>query len=504
MKILGFSQGGHDSSYAILEDGVIVIHEELERINRIKETNDDILEFYANNRGSLDEFDYIVTFHHADHKWYPPRFKQMLDNNDSRAKIIGHHKSHAANAFYSSEFDNALIFSIDGGGWDFLDMEAVPPDNMCPDGKAYGMSPGTFTVWVGEGTDIKHVMYMTNPNIGGLWDGLTKGVFGLHGAGPPYGSQAGTVMGMAAHGNPERFGSIPNFPLSTEPMPPVVTEQDRFDFAAATQQWTEETIRTVMKPFIEALGIKKVCITGGVALNCVANGKVKEWFGLEDVFVPPVPYDAGLAIGTAQYLYHHVLGYPKSTHRSYKTPYLGNSYSLKDISIAMSEVGDKVSVQYASDQEVCTLLNQQKIISLYGGRSESGRRALGNRSIVADPRQKEMKDYINQKTKHRQWFRPFAPSILREHVAEWFVEDIDSPYMNFAVPFKEEKKSIVPVVVHADGTGRLQTVSDEDNSRYYQLLTAWHQLTGVPILVNTSFNDREPIEIGRASCRERV
>ena len=146
-----------------------------------------------------------------------------------------------------------------------------------------------------------------------------------------------------------------------------------------------------------------------------------------------------------------------------------------------------------SDSDVIELICQQNIISVFGGGSESGRRALGNRSILCDPRSPDMKDIINEKVKHRQWFRPFAPSILREEVKNWFVRDIDSPYMSVVLHYKEEVKDKVPAVVHLDGSGRLQTVTKNDNKWYYNFIKKFKKETGVPILLNTSFNDREPI-----------
>jgi len=146
-----------------------------------------------------------------------------------------------------------------------------------------------------------------------------------------------------------------------------------------------------------------------------------------------------------------------------------------------------------SDDEVLDLLIDKKIVSVFGGPSESGRRALGNRSILADPRHEETKDIVNQRVKHRQWYRPFAPSILREEVPNWFVKDICSPYMSFAIHFKEEQAKKVPAVAHFDNTARLQTVTENDNSWYYNFIKKFKDKTGVPILLNTSFNDREPI-----------
>ena len=154
---------------------------------------------------------------------------------------------------------------------------------------------------------------------------------------------------------------------------------------------------------------------------------------------------------------------------------------------------DKVVAKVVTGDDVVQLLNDQKIVAVFGGGSESGRRALGNRSILADPRNKDMKDTINKKVKHRQWFRPFAPSILREEVSNWFVKDVDSPYMSFVLKFKESVKDKVPAVVHFDDTARLQSVTENDNPWYYNFIKKWYNVSGVPILLNTSFNDREPI-----------
>jgi carbamoyltransferase len=160
----------------------------------------------------------------------------------------------------------------------------------------------------------------------------------------------------------------------------------------------------------------------------------------------------------------------------------------------LNEANNKVELDKVTDDEVIDLLLvDDNVISLFGGGSESGRRALGNRSIVADPRSLKMKDIINDKVKHRQWFRPFAPSILREEVSNWFTHDIDSPYMSFAIPFKDGMADKVPAVVHNDNTARLQTVKEEDNKWYYNFIKKFKDKTGIPILLNTSFNDREPI-----------
>ena len=224
-------------------------------------------------------------------------------------------------------------------------------------------------------------------------------------------------------------------------------------------------------------------------------GKIYDWFDdIESIYADPVPYDAGLTLGSARYLWHHVMNNPRIQWTDNATPYLGVTYKESEVESALKLYEDKVKIQRnISNEYIVDKLIDKHIISVFGGGSESGRRALGNRSILADPRHPETKDIVNERVKHRQWFRPFAPSILREHVRDWFTRDIDSPYMSFAIPFIKEKIDLVPAVVHFDGSARLQTVTKNDNEWYYNLISTFYKKTNVPILLNTSFNDREPI-----------
>jgi carbamoyltransferase len=175
------------------------------------------------------------------------------------------------------------------------------------------------------------------------------------------------------------------------------------------------------------------------------------------------------------------------------TPYLGRKYNQNDIKKSLSKFKDFITFNENDDEKVLKYLDEQKIVSVFGGGSESGRRALGNRSIIADPRNEKMKEIINEKVKHRQWFRPFAPSILKERVTDWFEKDISSPYMTHVIKWKKNKRRLVPAVVHFDGSARLQTVTENDNFWYYNFIKKWEKKTGVPIMLNTSFNDSEPI-----------
>ena len=235
-------------------------------------------------------------------------------------------------------------------------------------------------------------------------------------------------------------------------------------------------------------------MSGGVVLNSVMVGKMYDWFpNVEQIYICPVPYDGGLAIGAAQYVYHQILRNPRVEWNDNCTPNLGCDYNLEDVEKVLEENKDELEIESADDTKVVKLLAEQSIISVFGGGSESGRRALGNRSILCDPRGPKMKDIINEKVKHRQWFRPFAPSILRDKVSDWFYRDVDSPYMTTVLDWKEEVKEKVPAVVHLNGTARLQTVTKNDNEWYYNFIENFYKETGVPIVLNTSFNDREPI-----------
>tara|TARA_R110002020_G_scaffold22803_7_gene76622 strand:+ start:12 stop:974 length:963 start_codon:yes stop_codon:yes gene_type:complete len=274
------------------------------------------------------------------------------------------------------------------------------------------------------------------------------------------------------------------------------SEKDKFDIAASLQLATERLAKEVMTPFVEEFKMKNLCLSGGVALNSVMVGKMYDWFDgiVENIYVDPIPYDGGLALGSARYVWHHILDNPRIKWEDNSSSYLGTTYNKEDIEETIEQNKDKIIIRESSDDDVIELLSKDNnVISVFGGGSESGRRALGNRSILADPRSPDMKDIINEKVKHRQWFRPFAPSIIREEVKNWFKRDIASPYMSFVLDWKDDMKDKVPAVVHLDGTARLQTVTENDNKWYYNFIKKFGKKTGVSILLNTSFNDREPI-----------
>jgi carbamoyltransferase len=275
-------------------------------------------------------------------------------------------------------------------------------------------------------------------------------------------------------------------------------EQRHRNLAAALQARLEEVYLGMLKKLAERTGLKAVCLAGGVAFNCVANGKIFDTTGFEQVYVHPAAGDGGLAVGAAYYVWHQILGKPRSFAMDHA--YWGPRYTRDETRRAIdangvAQNGCRVE-ELAEDslmQRTAAMVADGKILGWFQGRAEWGPRALGNRSIVADPRRPEMKEILNQRIKHREIFRPFAPSILAESTGEWFEKSHPSPFMTLAYSVRPEKRDKIPAPTHVDGTGRLQTVTREANPRYWSLIKAFEQLTGVPVVLNTSFNDNEPI-----------
>lgn len=511
MKIAGV-WSGHDCSFCILENGIPTIHAEYERYNREKSPAGDSISFMLDRLPDIkDEITHIASVHPTNKlKQYESYdlAEKFTNKNGGKIHFFPHHKTHAANAFYSSNFNDAIVITLDGGG--------VEDDRG---GEA------ACTIWYGNDLNLSN--YKTfkphELNIGGIWTRITRYVFKLQN-GWPLGGEEGTVMAMAAFGDSSKYvndfwkmltqdilaagqkpASQPKGATSdNDPTHPYLepwaaiarnSEQDQFDLAAGLQLATEMLIKQIIDFALKNSPnpSRNLCISGGVSLNSVAMGKIKSWFpnDIDDIYIPPVPYDGGLAIGAAQILWHEVLGNPRISWNKNASPYLGECWSRDHFNETIAKY--PVTTEVCDLDRLTNLLSEANIVAVFNGGSESGRRALGNRSILADPRNPNMRDIINHKVKHRKWYRPFAPSILESEVNEWFKEYQESPYMQFVLNFKDEKKHLVPAVVHKDGTARLQTVRPEDNPWYYEFLNKWNEKTGVPIILNTSFNDREPI-----------
>ena len=511
--IVGF-QSGHDVSYCLLKNGKPIIHEELERFSRVKEELGDGLKMFFDAKHQLhyNNIKYFTfgNFGGRQKKWgnstsdslSNSKMDKLLNKNKGQYLELSHHMTHAANAFFSSNFKNSLILTIDGGG------NESEKTMTCA------------TIYEGKNNQIKKVNVFNagELNLASGWNLVTK-LFDLS-IGFPKGNQAGTVMAMASMSNSGKYVEplvelmtnkcfqkeyfelgIESIKLSDLKKNKLVnkifeirkfSEQDKFDIASSLQKASEFVVKETLEKFLRQH--KKLCIAGGCALNSVIIGKIQDWFPqIENIYVPPVPYDSGLAIGSAQYLWHQILGNKRIKWNDNFTPYLGRKYDENDIKQALKKFEDFITYYKVDDEKVLEYLENQKIVSVFGGGSESGRRALGNRSIIADPRNEKMKEIINEKVKHRQWFRPFAPSILKERVGNWFEKNVSSPYMTHVIKWKKDKKKLVPAVVHYDGSARLQTVTKNDNFWYYNFIKKWENKTGVPIVLNTSFNDSEPI-----------
>ena len=275
-------------------------------------------------------------------------------------------------------------------------------------------------------------------------------------------------------------------------------EKRHKNLASSLQARLEEVYLGMLRRLAETTRMKSVCLAGGVAFNCVANGKIPRETTFENVYVHPAAGDAGLAVGAAQYVWHQVLGNPRSFVMEHA--YWGPEFSVEETRQAidaakLSSNGHAVAQLEEQKllEQTARIVGEGKILGWFQGRAEWGPRALGNRSIVADPRRPEMKEVLNRRIKHREIFRPFAPSILAEASAEWFEESHPSPFMTMAYPVRSEKRDLIPAPTHVDGTGRLQTVTKTANPRYWKLIKEVERQTGVPVVLNTSFNDNEPI-----------
>ena len=517
MKILSISTH-HDSNYCVFEDGKVLVHNELERFTRKKHdwSPQRLWELVSLDK-HVKTADMITMPINYDDNLIIGGFK-FVDLPQPKI-FIGHHTAHAANVYYDSGFEDAIIYTMDGGGFELVNDE-TPMVASC--------------VFIGEKNKIsRHYVNDTEiNNPGQWWTGILIEVFGLSEVEGERGDESGTLMAMAAMGDPYKYlkyvetifyqnlkrdrvdGHInAGQGIRKSPIKMIEREnkeaddllyflnriakksiRDKYDLAAAVQHSLENYMISTILSFINIHPTKNICFSGGTMLNCIALGKVTKI--LKDkhykVFCDQAPNDSGLSLGAAKYYYYNTLD--NKVNKTKNISYLGKTYTSKSIYEVVDKKEDLVNVKKNVElEEVVDLITKQKIISVFNGGSESGKRALGNRSILADPRFFNIKTEINSKVKNRQHFRPFAPSVLREYVSDWFEFDIDSPYMSFAIPVKEDKRTQITAVLHVDGTSRLQTVTKRDNGYYYDLIKLFYDKTGIPMILNTSFNEREPI-----------
>jgi carbamoyltransferase len=449
----------------------------------------------------------------------PEALAQAFDTDPAKitAKFhrVEHHQAHLASAFFVSPFERAALLSADGLG-DFASTmwgTGTGPRMKIDGAIAFPHSLGMFYTAVtqylgflkfgdeykvmglaayGQPEQLDAFREIVRSNGNGFRLGLDY--FTHHRTGPEMSwaqaDQTPTLGTMFSEDMEKRLGPkrTPEEPL----------EQRHRNLAAALQTRLEEVYLGMLKKLAARTGLKAVCLAGGVAFNCLANGKIFDATPFEQVYVHPAAGDAGLAVGAAYYVWHQILGQPRSFVMDHA--YWGPGYSSRENRRALESSGlatRACHVEELSEEELmrrtAAIIADGKILGWFQGRAEWGPRALGNRSIVADPRRAEMKEVLNRRIKHREIFRPFAPSILSEAVGEWFEKSHPSPFMTLAYAVRPEKRDKIPAPTHVDGTGRLQTVARDANPRYWRLIKAFEQLTGVPAVLNTSFNDNEPI-----------
>lgn len=403
-----------------------------------------------------------------------------LDRN--RIIFVNHHRSHAASTFFASGFPEANILSLDGSG---------------------GSESGILAV--GRGTEIQVLKTVSNRGSWGLlYETITEKLgFRRH-------SGEGKVMGLAAYGTPDPKGlpcvkwngDIPTIDpaerkrfvnaLPLRPKEAAVTAEHE-NLAATLQDTLERAGRRMTEWLYEQTGIRRLCLAGGTALNCSMNGKLALLPWVDEIFIQPAAYDAGTALGAALHVYVEKTGQQPTWQM--KHAYWGPEFTNEQIQTALNAFQD-LDYHYTDDifSETAALLAAGKIVGWFQGRSEVGPRALGNRSILANPSLPEMKDRVNRQVKHREAWRPFAPSMLEEAVARYIDKPIASPFMILAFDTKPERQQEIISAIHVDGTCRPQTVSRDSNPRYWQLIKRFEEKTGTPVVLNTSFNvDSQPI-----------
>jgi carbamoyltransferase len=538
MHILGFDCYGHDAAAAIVRDGAMLGLVEEERFLRRKHVADfpgNAIRWCCDVAGIAPrDLDHVVYYwdprlhrgHRVAHllRYFPRSLGLIRSRSDKEAAMLcirstlrrelgltgrtrvhfaEHHLCHAASAFLTSPFDEAAILSIDAAGeWDCTWMG------------------------VGRGLDLRPVKTLRFPQSLGILYGAVTEFLGFK-----FASGEGKVMGLAPYGDPGRYIDVlreivrtiddggyaidlsyfayhylgrphwfsPKFLRAFGPprAPEGELTQHYKDVAAALRLRTEEVGLHLARWLRRVTGLDKVCLAGGVCLNSVMNGRILLEGVFDEVIVQPAANDAGTALGACYWLWNTVMRRPRTYvfEHAYFGPWFEDDALRRAIEATIGP-DDPVGWRRVVDapERAARMLAEGKIVGWYQGRMEMGPRALGNRSILADPRSDESKDLLNARVKFRESFRPFAPSVLEEKTGAWFNSGYPSPYMILVYDVLPEKRALIPAVTHVDGTGRVQSVSKVHNPKYYRLIEEFERLTGVPIVLNTSFNIRgEPI-----------
>lgn len=491
MIILGLHKDPwHNTGAALIrqdDDGVAFATLGQERCDRVKNSRAFPLESARAcmdelGVASFDDIDLVVTDYICEPEWWRDAYSRpcttdnfLADVDPARIHVMNHHLAHAHAVFYSSPYEEAAILIVDGRG----------------------SRKETQSLFVGDADGIHLLESTTKIGIGLLYAAVTEEIgFGILNEGKtmglaPYGATVAKRIYDFPHaydGIVTDYGSVcveDSYEIRA-PHAPVVSPEDRARAAFEVQEECESALLHLAAYARERTGLSNLCISGGVALNSVSNYKILQSGVFDDVFINPAASDSGIPLGAALYGYHHVYGGP----RNYPTisPYLGPTYSDDDMRRAIAAADGFDVEDNAVLERTAALLTENKIVACFQGRSEMGPRALGNRSILMSPRVAENKDVLNARVKHREGFRPFAPAILEELTSDYYVLDRASPYMLLVPEVRPEMRSQVPAVTHVDGTGRLQTLNREFNAHFYRIVEAFYRATGVPVLLNTSFN----------------
>src|SRR5690242_2744776 len=538
MNILGINAYHGNASAAIVCDGRLVAAVEEERFNRVKyaagfpaqairyclrEAGLELKDihhvavprnpyarlgtklFYALRMPSFarERLKVVVKF-----KGIPEALAQAFDADPAglAAKFhrVEHHQAHLASAFFVSPFERAALLSADGLGdfastmWGSGEGSRMKIDGAIAFPHSLGLFYSAVTQYLGflkfgdeykvmglaaygEAEQLNAFREIVRSNGSGFRLGLDY--FSHHRTGPEMSwaeaDKTPTLGKLFSEGMERRLGPARSADQALE--------QRHRNLAASLQARLEEVYLGMLKKLAARTGMKAVCLAGGVAFNCVANGKIFDTTPFEHVYVHPAAGDGGLSVGAAFFVWHQVFGKPRSFVMDHA--YWGPEYSQEEIrravdsnglvqkGCAISELGEQELMRRAA-----AIIADGKILGWFQGRAEWGPRALGNRSIVADPRRPEMKEILNKRIKHREIFRPFAPSILAEATSEYFEKSNPSPFMSLAYSVLPEKRDAIPAPTHVDGTGRLQTVTREANPRFYALITEFERQTGVPVV----------------------
>ena len=539
--ILGLNAYDHDVAACLLRNGEIVAAISKERLTRKKHDagfTGEVTRYCLEAAGiGLDDVELIVRncyllpvpemearlaathdpYHLTDEERVEAQESGIFLSDDPRLVTCSHHLAHAYSAFAVSPFERGAVLIVDGIGshaCDALDAnEGVePPHPFARESESMYRFDGGKIETVGKiymgpyksGLGDEFIFF---DGIGAVYSRVSSYVFG-------HWNKCGEVMGLAPYGRetmPPLFqatdGGLDVHPWPEALRSPFPRTGDRAwersasrrgweDLSRRVQQDTEDALLARAKWLHERTGEKNLVLAGGVALNCVANGRLVEEGPFENVFIQPAAGDDGIAIGCAYY--GHLAVKERTRTFTMTHPYLGRHYADADVEDAFDEfLVRRVTTRTKSDRvirQTAELLAEGSAVGWFQGASEFGPRALGNRSILGDPRDPKMKDKLNAKVKHRQAFRPFAPAVLAELASHYFEGEAESPYMLLAKRVKPAAREKIPGIVHIDGTARVQTVTEESNPFFYALLAAFAEVTGVGVLINTSFNIKgEPI-----------